>query len=449
MRVRRVVLTAFGLFAAATGAGAQVRVNPTGVSVSSMSATTVFLTYGGLRNQRAVDARWCGELVSAAPAVGLKCDPSTVYGELPARYDLSRPGATSLTDVMSIPASVSRLAYQAAERGATSTFFYVRRFVSASGAADEYVAVTCRLTGGGARSPFSLTDVHLQFGGDDALPFVAPGEAPPPITARIAYTGTGRLVGRWEVVLPGEEPPSSHDLLTEASLPPDERGTQRRFTELERFNIFLAPDGHVTLPGPDLRRLPTNAEGTYRVLLRVEASDDRESDSNLDDAGAGTGIVHSGAVAGFALPTLRYIVAGSGARTGAVEAQGSSGLHALGPRDGDALDARSAFVVRWAPGPSGGAAADFYHVEFENEQDVVLFSALLPRAARRYEPPEWVAAQAREHALRWRVTGLAADGAHLTSTDWRAVRIVSTLPAAAPARNGTAGSPRPSGAIRP
>ncbi|MGQ0639583.1 MAG: hypothetical protein ACT4P6_02265 [Gemmatimonadaceae bacterium] len=33
--------------------------------------------------------------------------------------------------------------------------------MSSGGAPDEYVAVTCRLTGGGARSPFSLTDVRV------------------------------------------------------------------------------------------------------------------------------------------------------------------------------------------------------------------------------------------------------------------------------------------------
>ena len=294
-----------------------MRVNPTGVSVSSMSATTVFLTYGGLRNERPVDAYWCGELIAAAPGIGTRCDPSTIYGRLPARYDLSQLGAAGgvFTDVMSIPPSVARAAYQAALRGATSTFFYVRRFQNLAGGPDEYVAVTCRLTGGGARAPFSLTDVHLQFDGQDAIPFVAPGEAPPRVAARIAYTGTGRLIGRWEIVLPGEDPPGARDLVTEASLPIDQRSSQRRFTQLERFNIFLPPDGRVTLPGPDPSRLPSAIEGTYQVLLRVEASDDREGDSNLSDAGAGVGIVHSGAVAGFSLPVLRYVVAGEGART--------------------------------------------------------------------------------------------------------------------------------------
>ncbi len=47
-----------------------------------------------------------------------------------------------------------------------------------------------------------------------------------------------------------EDPPAARDLVTEASLPIDQRASQRRFTQLERFNIFLPPDGRVTLPGP-------------------------------------------------------------------------------------------------------------------------------------------------------------------------------------------------------
>lgn len=416
--------------ALATTSHAQVRVNPTGVSVASMAATTVFLTFGGLHDQRPVDAYWCGEIISAAPAIGTRCDPSTLYGKLPLRYDLSQLRGGSFTDIMSIPPSVVRLAYQAAQRGATSTFFYVRRFESMSGGPDEYVAVTCRLTGGGARAPFSITDVHLEFDGQDALPFVAPGEAPPPIAARIAYTGTGRLVGRWEVVLPGEESPTSRDLLTEATLPLDQRGSQRRFTQLERFNIFLPPNGKVTLPGPDVRLLPSVAEGTYRILLRVEATDDREGDSDLGQAGAGTGVVHSGAVAGFALPVLRYVVAGAGARTRVGDA---SALRLLTPRDGDSLSATAPFTVLWLP--SAAIAPDFYRVDLETEQGEPLLSALLPRTARRYEVPAWLATRASGRTIRWRVTGLAADGAHLRSSVWRSARFVATT---APTSHGSA-----------
>lgn len=438
--MRRLVLLAAFVAAPATSVSAQVRVNPTGVSVADMSPTTVFLSYGGLRDQRPADAYWCGELLPAGSGIGVRCDPATIYGRLPARYDLSVLAGGAFTDVMSIPASVVRAAYQAAVRGATSTFFYVRRFESTTGGPDEYVAVTCRLTGGGARVPFSLTDVHLQFGADDALPFIAPGESPPLISARITYTGTGRLVGRWEIVLPGEEPPSAHDLLTEGSLPPGERGSQRRFTQLDRFDVFLPPTGRVTLPGPDVRALPSNIDGTYRVLLRIEASDDRENDSDLGAAGAGVGIVHSGAVAGFPLPVLRYVVAGDGART-PIEPAG--GLRLIGTPRGDTLGGDAPITARWMP--AGAAMPDFYRVDFETGDGAFLWSALVPGTARRYEAPPWLVERAGAPGVRWRVTGLAADGRRTVTSPWRSVRAEATLSVptkGTPARTTPAGPPR-------
>jgi hypothetical protein len=315
-------------------------VSLTGVSVNVQDATTVFLTYGGVVQRTPADAEWCGELISAAPDVGVKCDPTTMFGRLPLRYDRSRLSASgAFTDTMSIPASVTRRAYAAARDGKNSTFFYVRRFVSATGGPDEYVAVTCRLTGGGARVPFALTDVQLDFEPATPVLFVRPGVTPPALGATIRYNGTGRLTGRWEVVLPGEPLPSTDDLVTEATLPPEERGSQRRFTQLDRFDVFLPPNGGgtVRLPGPDPHRLPANVEGGYYVLLRVEAADDRESDSDLGAAGAGTGIVHSGAVAGFPMPVLRYVV-GAGESGLATEAS-PHGLRLLLPRA----------VRAWAP----------------------------------------------------------------------------------------------------
>ena len=84
----------------------QIRVNPTGVNVNTQGATTVFLTYGGLRSQVAVEAFWCGSLISAAPARGSRCNPATIFGRLPIRYDRSKSSGGLLNDVMSIPASV-------------------------------------------------------------------------------------------------------------------------------------------------------------------------------------------------------------------------------------------------------------------------------------------------------------------------------------------------------
>ena len=257
--VRRVAFgTALLAGVHAGGLDAQIARFPTGVNVNAAGATTVFITFGNLDGYVPVEALWCGELIPASPDVGEKCDPATVFGALPVRFDRSRlSGQDGFSDVMSIPPSVARRAYQAAEAGADSRFFYVRRFVDPTGLGpDQYVAVTCRLTAGGARTPLALLDVQLAFAGDEPVLAVRTGDAPPPVEARIAYTGTGRLVGRWEVVLPGEEPPTAEDLLTEATLPAELRGTQRRYTELERFNLFLPPTGEVVIAGPDPRRLP-------------------------------------------------------------------------------------------------------------------------------------------------------------------------------------------------
>ena len=187
----------------------QIRVHPPGVNVNAHGATTVFLTFGGLRaDQTPVEAFWCGELIPApSPALGLQCDPTSLFGQLPIRFDRSRLQASAFNDVMSIPPSVARRAYQAAVEGQVSSFFYVRRFTSSTGGPDEYVAVTCRLSSGGARTPFALTAVELDFEVETPVLFLRPGERPPPFVAKVSYNGTGRLVGRWEIVLPARSRP--------------------------------------------------------------------------------------------------------------------------------------------------------------------------------------------------------------------------------------------------
>lgn len=394
---------------------AQVRVNPTGVNVNMMNPTTVFLTFGGLRaGLRPAEAFWCGELVSAAPDVGVRCKPGTIFGQLPARYDLSRPSGTSaFTDIMSIPTSVARRAWQDARRGETPSFFYVRRFASVSGGRDEFVAVTCRPSAGGARTPFALTDVRVRFEGRDEVQFVPSGQVLPPFAARIAYNGTGRLVGRWEVVLPGEQGPSAFDLLPEASLPVEERLAQRRFVQVERFNVFVPPGGTLTLPGPDPARLPTSADGSYLVLLRFEATDDREGDSNLGSVGAGRGVAHAGAVAGFPMPVLRYVVAGDGSSGNSQRSR----LALLGPRDGARVFTDSAVRLAW----SADRQASLYRIEVEDAGGASILRALVPAAQRTYALPGSIIAGARG-AVRWRVWALDGDGTLLRRTPWRVLR---------------------------
>ena len=409
--MRQLIILLFAFVALPAPAAAAVRVHPDGVNVNSQGATTVFLTFGGLQNQLAAEAIWCGELMPATPDIGLKCNPSTIFGSLPARFDQSQlTGTRGFTDIMSIPPSVARRAYQAAVAGQRSSFFYVRRFVSSTGGPDEYVAVTCRMAGGGARVPLALLDVQMRFLSDAPILHVRQGHVLPPLHADIAYNGTGRLKGRWEVVLPGDELPSPDDLLTEATLPVERRGLQRRYTELERFNIFLPPTGRVVLPGPDVRRLPASLSGTHIILLRVEASDDKEADSNLATAGAGEGVVHSGAVAGFPLPVLRYIV-GSAASSGAAAA---GGIELLLPAEGAALPTGTPLEFSWTQ----TAQAALYRLEIHDPSGNLLHSAFVQPGIGLYRAPSWLREKS-PGGFKWRVVALDLRGVELQASGWR------------------------------
>jgi len=398
---------------------AQIRRDPTGVNVRTSGATSVLISFGGLRSQVPAEALWCGALVPAAPDIGFRCDPATIFGRLPLRYDLSRTTGTVLTDVMSIPPSVSRRAYEAARRGERSSFYYVRRFTSTSGGPDEYVFVTRRLGGGGARTPFALLDVQLGFAGGDSVASVRPGKHLPPIEAHIAYNGTGRLRGRWEVVRPGEDLPSQQDLLTEASLPAEERPLQRRYTPVHRFSAFLPPTGSFALAGPDVSSLPTEMEGLHLVLLRIEAADDKEGDSNLTLAGAGTGVLHSGAVAGFPMPVLRYFVGGGGPETVLAGAT----LRQLSPPENATLDVAAAPQFAW----SGGASAGFFRLEITGSAGQPVLEAMVQPGVGAYRAPTWLRDKAPDGVLKWRVKALGPAGETVAETSWRDLRLARCL----------------------
>ena len=425
------------LFLSAPAAIAQtIRVNPTGVNVNTSGSTTAFLTFGPIRNFRVAEGTWCGELIPATPDLGFKCDPATIFGALPARFDRSRSsGNLTFTDIMSIPPSVVRRAYQAAQAGSNSSFFYVRHFVNVGGGGpapppgpdqppggptppmggpDEYVPVTCRLSGGGARVPFALTEVRVSFeteAAENAIVFVAPGARPPAIKARITYNGTGRLRGRWEVVLPGEQPPEDFDLLTEAALPVEQRAQQRRYTQISRFNLFLPPTGKYTLAGPDVARLPVTLEGPYLLLLRIEATDDKEADSDLSALGVGAGVVHSGAVAGFPLPVLRYFVGGG-------PAGGAVALRALAPAENAAIPAGQPIDFSWTQAP--GAA--LYQLEIGDQSGRVILSALLQPLTLNYRAPSWLRGMTPGSA-QWRVSVIDQTGAKTNQTPWRRLQL--------------------------
>src|SRR5262245_59825198 len=121
--MNRLITLAFLLVCLAPFAMAQnqIKVTPSSVNVYSQGATTVFVTYGNLGNYRPAETSWCGDVAPATPDIGFRCVPGTIYGTLPSRYDISRrSGTNAYTDIVSVPSSVARKAYQAAAAGQDS-----------------------------------------------------------------------------------------------------------------------------------------------------------------------------------------------------------------------------------------------------------------------------------------------------------------------------------------
>lgn len=390
-------------------ATAQIRVNPTGVNVNSQNPTTVFLTFGQIPpSYIAAEAIWCGVLVPAnSPAIGNQCRPDTIYGSLPARYNRSTAsGNSGFTDIMAIPASVVRRAYQTAQSGGDAGFFYVRRFVSTSGQPDQFVAVTCRMSGGGARVPFALTNVEIKTPSEKPILFIKAGEKFPKITAQIKYNGTGRLKGRWEIVQPGEEPPGDKDLLTEATLPIEQRATQKRYTQIARFNHFLPPNGSFELPLEIDKSFSFPAEGQYQLLLRIEATDDKESDSNLQILGVGNGTVHSGAVASFPMPFLKFFIIGKNANN----IWEDTAL--ILPRSETPIDISKPLIFSWKNLENAAA----YRLDVLNQEGSAILSAMLLSSANSYQAPSWFWTQFADKNPGWRVVALDANGKSISES---------------------------------
>ncbi len=109
------------------------------------------------------------------------------------------------------------------------------------------------------------------------------------------------MKGFWEIFKPGGTLPEHPDLLSEAVLPPEKRGSQKQYTLLDSFIVNLPPCGKYILPGSENWRIDKSIEGMYILLFPMEASDATSSASN-----AGNGNIATGAVAGFPMLTLPY-----------------------------------------------------------------------------------------------------------------------------------------------
>ncbi len=415
LNVVRALLLCLPAMVAGQAAGTDIRVSPATVTVNTQGPTTVILNYSGLGGYTPAEGTWCAAVVPVLD-FGIRCDPATIYGQAP-RPTRPAPTAGVFTDVMSVSASVAQRAYEAALGGGSPRFFFVRRFEATAmtkvPGVDQYVVVALLLGGGGANAPFALTNVRLRVDPDVPVLFVKRGTEPSPVSAEMAYTGSGRLRGRWEVVMPGEAPPSARDLMTEGSLPSTERGLQRRYREIQRFNVLLLPGGRFTLPGPDPSRLPTALDGSYTILLRVETSDDARSDLRIADAGAGT-VIHNGASASFPMPTLRYIVGATGAR--ATPSRIPQNVRLRLPVGGAIVAPDAALTLSWTDVATVGR----YRVDVERVADgATLLSAIIAPGVGQYAVPPFALSAA---PARWRVTALDAAGREIGRSEWRRVQ---------------------------
>jgi len=388
---------------------AQIHVFPHWVNINTTGTTTAFLTFDGATGYTAGEAIWCGEIMDAAPDIGQKPMPGTIFGSLPLRLDLSSTNPNGVfTDIMSIPPSVSRRAYQAAVEGARSTFFYVRHFINSRGGPDQFVAVTCELAGGGAHTPLAVTGIALGYADGSNVATVSPEKPLSRFSAEIEFTGTGQLHGRWEVVMPGDVPPTDKDLLTESTLPVEQRGAQRSYTEIERFSVFLPPTGKFVLDGPNPAKFPSTITGQYLVLLRIETSLDVESTSDFATSGVAGSPVEAGGVAGFPIPPLRYFVEHG-------TSQSVEHLNLVLPQDMTEAPASTPVTLEW----TGVSGCTLYDVVVIDPKNTVLLSALVRPDKQVYRLDRWLWTKTSERHVDWSVQAVREDGSVIARSEWR------------------------------
>ncbi len=390
-------------------AHAVTTVSPNGVTVSASGPSTAFLTFQALDpKENSTQAFWCGAVTAGVTGGSVTavnpCVPGTTYGVLPQRNDLSRISGSgaqrNFADVMTIPGAVARRAYQDAQAGKSSGFYYVRQFTGGAGG-DRWVVVACRLAGSGAAGPLALTGVRVAFQtatGEATIVNVARGESVPRFGATLSYNGSGTLRGRWEAVLPGDTIPTHQDLLSEASLPPEQRSLQRRYTLVERFEAPLSPGGRTYLPGPDRSRVPVHTDGTHRLLLRIEGSE---------------------GVAGFPMPVLQYHVGAAESLAGLrrpIASVPAGGVTQLLPEDAAALGPSRPLRLSWREAP--GAAV--YRVEFADEKEI-LFSAVVEAGTTQYDAPPFLRGRP-EKSIRWRVLSLGRGSEVTGASGFRVLR---------------------------
>ncbi|MES2978889.1 MAG: hypothetical protein V4731_10735 [Pseudomonadota bacterium] len=302
-------------------------------------------------------------------------------------------GRSRASETVAFPEAFARLSSALARASGNSSLYFVRQFQNGN-----FAVVQLQALGSSLADPLTLTDVRMFFRtgrGRQPTVTLSPGEAVPPSIAEIDYTGSGTLRGRWEVVEPGLPAPSPSDLVPEASVVRSERGMQRRYRLVERFEYSLGPTGRFELPGPDPARLPVRLNGGYFLLLRIEAV----------PAGNRSGASAEDGAAAFSMPVLVYQVG-----------TGIDGSTALASRFVNLIDppAGSAPAIAWRPIPE----ARSWRVELANDAGVIVGSKFLRAGETSYRLGGALARQTRGKAIKWRVQAFDAGRKPIGRSDW-------------------------------
>ena len=181
-----------------------------------------------------------------------------------------------------------------------------------------------------------------------------------------------------------------------------------------RFQKFLSPTGSTIIPGPDPRLLPTLEKGLYRILLRIEASNDKEGNSDTLE-----GILNTGGVAGFPMPTLRYFVGEQGQFK---EAKSYPPVSLLLPHNNKLLSSNKTNFT-WADVQNTPEIViyeiQFYETDGENN---LIASALIKPGESSYQPAKTLLKKLNKPFL-WRVIALDNNGKTLSSSQLRKLSV--------------------------
>lgn len=317
------VLVVLGCLYASPEAGAALRVSPNTYNVNAGHGQKVLARIENDSGQFTVRGRgtFC---FTFSPATG--CDPPNVLGFQSVASSNFPSGFVDGFDVnISISAlilnKVQVLMQQDASR---ALFFFVIELVPAAGVD----------LGNGANVPFFVQVNFRMFGGSSAgkalsitrikLTSVLPGKPEVRNTIineenrtlgefclEIWYTGSGRVDGSWQLVTNNHPAPEKRDLMTEASLPENERRLQRNFLEVKQIRTYFGPKGYVKLTLP-FSAIPTDLRGLMLLFPRFEASRDRLSNVTGGNSLIGNTFVRTGLTMEGTVPTMRVLNAITG-----------------------------------------------------------------------------------------------------------------------------------------